>query len=459
MNRSALIAVSVACMTFTAAPALAGDAVRPRQVAAATNWSGFYAGAHAGYGFGNTDFGAMPFFAADARTNGGLAGLQLGYNHQIGNIVFGVEGDFSFASLTGERSLLFTPVTISQNSKIKWLSTLTGRVGLANGPWLTYAKGGLAWARQDYNYLLSVSAPAQAIAVSASERRAGWTVGAGVEYALANQWSVRGEYNYISIPDRSFDASGSSTVSGPLQTMGQASQTLHLVKLGLNYQFGGPRAVNAIEPTQTVAPGFDWTGIYVGGQLGYGAAKNNFVDYDPVGGYASKGGLIGGQLGANVQFGVLVFGVEAELLGGNIKGSTTFTNTGTATLTTKTDWLAMATARVGFAANERWLPYLKLGVATMNDRYTTDIVQAPAFGNLSAQPRRTGIVIGGGVEYAFAKNWSARMEYDYIDFGTDSVVSEGYINAPPLVGAFLTRNQISSSIHLAKLGVNYHFAP
>jgi hypothetical protein len=51
------------------------------------------------------------------------------------------------------------------------------------------------------------------------------------------------------------------------------------------------------------------------------------------------------------------------------------------------------------------------------------------------------------------------MEYDYIDFGTETVVSAGVINAPPLVGAIFNRNQISTSMHLAKVGVNYHFAP
>jgi len=458
MNRSVLIVAGIACMAFTAASAQADDV--GSRAKGAYNWTGFYAGVHAGYGFGNTDFGNSDFGALDIQGKGGLGGIQLGYNQQIGNILFGIEGDFSFAGFNGERSLTFAPVTITQNSKIKWLSTVTGRVGFANGPWLTYAKAGVAWAKQDYGYLLTVTAPAETINMSVSERRSGWIVGAGIEYALANQWSVRGEYNFINFADRAFTATGTDSLSGPTYTNGHAMQNLHLVKLGLNYQLGGPKNTNTIEPVAYAAAGYDWSGIYIGGQFGYGSVKNNWREFDPLGGYSSKGGLVGGQIGANVQVGVLVFGAEVELLGGNIKGSTAFTTTGTATLTTKSDWLAMATARVGFATNERWLPYLKLGVAAMNDRHTLDIVQTGVgFANFSAQRVHTGLVIGGGLEYVFAKNWSARMEYDYIDFGTETVVSAGVINAPPLVGAIFNRNQISTSMHLAKVGVNYHFAP
>jgi opacity protein-like surface antigen len=464
MNRSALIIASIACLTVTAAPAGAGDVAGSRHVAAAKsayNWTGFYAGVHAGYGLGNTDFGNSDFGALDIQGKGGIGGIQLGYNQQVGNILFGIEGDFSFAGVKGERSITNAPVTITQNSKIKWLSTLTGRAGLTNGPWLTYAKAGLAWAKLDYGYLVTVTAPAETMAMSTSEKRSGWIVGAGVEYALANQWSVRGEYNFINFADRSFIATGADSLFGPTQTNGHAMQNLHLVKLGLNYQLGGPKNTNTIEPAQYTATGYDWSGIYIGGQFGYGSAKTDWRDYDPLGGYSSKSGLAGAQIGANVQVGALVLGVEAELLGGNIKGSTTFLAAPTTiTLTSKADWLAMATARVGFATNERWLPYLKLGVAAMNDRHAIDIVQTGVgFANFSAQRVHTGLVIGGGLEYAFAKNWSARMEYDYIDFGTETVVSAGVINAPPLVLALFNRNEISTSMHLAKLGINYHFAP
>jgi outer membrane immunogenic protein len=457
MNRSVLIVAGVACMAFTAATAQADDVAGSRRV----NWTGFYAGVHAGYGLGNTDFGNSDFGALDIQGKGGLGGIQLGYNQQIGNLLLGVEGDFSFSGYKGERSLTFAPVTITQNSKIKWLSTLTGRVGLTNGPWLTYAKAGVAWAKQDYGYLLTVTAPAETINMSTSETRSGWIIGAGIEYALANQWSVRGEYNYISFADRSYNATGTDSLLGPAQTTGHAMQNLHLVKLGLNYQLGGPKNTNTIEPVQYAAAGYDWSGIYIGGQFGYGSAKNNWRGYDPLGGYSGKGGLAGGQIGANVQVGALVFGVEAELLGGNIKGSSTFLAApATVTLTSKADWLAMATARVGFATHQRWLPYLKVGVAAMNNRHTLDIVQSGlGFANFSAQRIHTGLVIGGGLEYAFAKNWSTRIEYDYIDFGMDTVVSSGIINAPPLVGALYIRNPISTSMHLAKLGINYHFAP
>jgi opacity protein-like surface antigen len=68
-------------------------------------------------------------------------------------------------------------------------------------------------------------------------------------------------------------------------------------------------------------------------------------------------------------------------------------------------------------------------------------------------------VVGAGVEYAFAPNWSVKAEYNYIGFGHDKASLEGVINAPPLVGPYYLNADIAQTMQLGKIGVNYHFAP
>jgi hypothetical protein len=88
-----------------------------------------------------------------ANMTGGLGGGQLGFNYQVANWVFGIEGDYSWADIKGDESSvspLITTHTIS-NSKLTWLATATGRVGYAWNNWLPYVKGGAAWTHNDAN--------------------------------------------------------------------------------------------------------------------------------------------------------------------------------------------------------------------------------------------------------------------------------------------------------------------
>lgn len=172
------------------------------------------------------------------------------------------------------------------------------------------------------------------------------------------------------------------------------------------------------------------------------------------------GGFGGGQIGANVQLGVIVMGVEGELVGGNIGGSTRITDTSVNfDMGSRLDWLAMCTARIGMVTDERWLTYLKGGVAVAGDRHSISTVSGPMYANLDGSRIRTGYVVGAGVEYAFAPNWSVKAEYNYIGFGHDNASLEGVINAPPTVGPFYMNADIAQNMQLGKIGVNYHFAP
>src|SRR5439155_13586853 len=126
-----------------------------------------------------------------------------GYDHQIGAWVLGVEGQWSWSDINGDRrddpgNLLCNIVTAC-NTDIKWIATATGRVGYTFGPTLFFVKGGGAWAREDHRFVVVATG---ADLASARETRSGWTVGGGLELRLDHNWSARIEYNYIDFGDR-----------------------------------------------------------------------------------------------------------------------------------------------------------------------------------------------------------------------------------------------------------------
>ena len=162
--------------------------------------------------------------------DGFLGGGQVGFNYQINQFVLGVEGDVSWANLKGGSTQVFglaAPVTQSFNSEVDWTATLTGRLGFAFDRWLVYGKGGVAWAHDKY----STNFYAFPGSVGLSETRIGWTVGGGVEYAIAPQWTTKLEYNYMDF--------GTRNVSFAPFTSTAIDQQIHAVKLGVNYKFGG----------------------------------------------------------------------------------------------------------------------------------------------------------------------------------------------------------------------------
>jgi len=116
---------------------------------AAFSFAGFYVGGHAGVATGNTEGGVEalgPFIAAltatDYDMNGGTYGLHAGYNYQRGNLVFGVEGDYSWADIQGNSTCV---VLLNCERELDWTASIVGRVGYAAGRTMFYAKGGAVW--------------------------------------------------------------------------------------------------------------------------------------------------------------------------------------------------------------------------------------------------------------------------------------------------------------------------
>ncbi len=248
--RSILAAAAI----FSAGSATAADlyteipAIPEIHAPASHDWSGFYAGVHGGGTWGATnafayvvDNGSVVGAPDDVRfnTRGWLAGIQLGWNKQVENVVFGVEGDASWASTTGSVSFyppghpLEDPSAIGTH-KFNWYASIRGRIGLAADRTLLYGTGGVIFG--GYKAQADNVLPGGPNTASASGVATGWTAGAGVEHALNDNWSIKGEYQYAHF---NISPQFNTTTGYPADvSLGMDAKVgTHLVKLGLNYRF------------------------------------------------------------------------------------------------------------------------------------------------------------------------------------------------------------------------------
>jgi outer membrane immunogenic protein len=206
--------------------------------------------------------------------------------------------------------------------------------------------------------------------------------------------------------------------------------------------YKAPSAVYNPEPV------YNWTGFYAGVHGGYG--WSNFSGSDPVAGDSSgtaKGWLGGVQLGYNYQVGKFVIGAEADYSWADVKNVTDnpFGTGGSATL--KNDYFVTAALRLGYAV-DRTLLYVKGGGAWTRDKFdVTDGIGGFANGTFN----RSGWMIGAGAEYAFWNNWSAKVEYNFLSFGSiDETLTTGG-------GLTATTPSVKLNSHLLKVGLNYKF--
>jgi outer membrane immunogenic protein len=225
-----LIKASVAAAVLLAVPLTAQAAdvpikapyyKGPRSVVSYYNWTGFYAGINAGYGFGSSDWSAP---AVSTKPKGFLAGGTVGYNWQSGAIVYGLEGDFDWQNA---KDSVTCAAVLTCETRSNWLATFRGRVGYAFDRWLPYITGGGAYG----NIKASIRTAGGAQVASASDSELGWTVGAGLEYAFMGNWSAKLEYLYVDLG--SFNAAIAPAVDN-------VSFKENVVRAGLNYKFSGP---------------------------------------------------------------------------------------------------------------------------------------------------------------------------------------------------------------------------
>jgi opacity protein-like surface antigen len=483
-----LLPAALAAVSSFAMPAFGADLPVKAKVPLATvyDWTGFYAGVHAGYGGGMSDWGGINIV-----TKGAFGGAQVGANQQVGNYVFGVELD---ASAPGPRGTTFETIAVpfsvstfnaSITSKFQDFGTVAGRFGFAADRLLVYGKVGFAWAYQEHSQwqqsVITGVNGQQLVNISGRELHRGPMLGLGAEYAFMNNWSVKAEYNLLDFSDpKRVDETGTltsfaGTTSNLKAVVPGVVERIHLAKIGLNYHFGQRRAEIAPSIPRT---SYNWSGFYVGLEGAGAWSDMGFVGFQPWGDYGIKGWLAGGVAGARTQITpVAVAGVEAEFMGGRVNGgrtditSTTVSGVTTQTLATNIDWLATATAHFGFLPTERWFVYGKGGVAIAHANHTNNLafngvpgVTSSFFFN-NGDALHTGGLAGVGTEYAFFGNWSAKLEYNFIRFQKQAVFLPGTITEiSPVLGTGTTSLPNSATLratdmHLVKFGINYRFPP
>jgi len=189
----------------------------------AYNWSGFYIGASAGWSWGDsTASTTSPGNNFNIPLNGGILGAQAGYNWMFaGNWVLGVEGDISWSGEKGKitHPIAGPPETVSQS--LDWLGTIRGRVGYAMGAWMPYVTAGFAWGNGTRSSSLGGGS-------SQTLLHTGYVLGLGAEWAFAQNWTAKIEYQYVNL--------GAQTYSG-IPANPSVGITDNIFKVGLNYKF------------------------------------------------------------------------------------------------------------------------------------------------------------------------------------------------------------------------------
>ncbi|MGH6776999.1 MAG: outer membrane protein [Bradyrhizobium sp.] len=202
------------------------------------DWSGFYVGINGGGGSAHTSWDFIPAvgpLASDGShdATGGTLGGQIGYRWQMSNWVFGLEGQGNWADFSGDNISPSSPA-LRDRTRMDAFGLFTGQVGYAWNNVLFYAKGGAAVVSDKYDVF---SAASGALDASASEARWGAAVGAGLEFAFAQNWSVGVEYDHLFLGHRDV------TLTGPAGTENERiGQDADMGLIRLNYRFGGPVA-------------------------------------------------------------------------------------------------------------------------------------------------------------------------------------------------------------------------
>jgi high affinity Mn2+ porin len=229
---------------LAAEPAFAADPVAPS--------SGFYAGGHAGYMFGNaTATLADPIGFATAGGGNQIStlfgGVQAGYEHVFpSHLMLGIELDASFTDymdFSTQLSYRFTP-SVSANEQLEFLSTLRGRIGYSMGSWTPYVTGGLALASVRTDLLNTGVGLDDA---TPGNWRLGYAVGAGVDKAIDRHWSARFEYLYTAL--------GLSGFSFNPQARYDSQYGFQRFRIGLNYHFGVDAEEKADDAGADFGPG------------------------------------------------------------------------------------------------------------------------------------------------------------------------------------------------------------
>jgi outer membrane immunogenic protein len=210
-------------------------------------------------------------------------------------------------------------------------------------------------------------------------------------------------------------------------------------------------------PPAPIAVVYDWSGFYIGANGGWGSSRKCWDFTTPAGTFVAAegchdatGGTAGGQIGYRWQAGTWVFGLEAQGNWADFRGSNVSLAFPGARDDSRIDAFGLFTGQVGWAANNV-LFYIKGGAAVTADRFRVFDVPTGVVVGTTSDDTRWGGVVGVGLEYGFAPNWSAAVEYDHL-FMQDRTVS---FNTP--AGVFFGTDRIRQDVDLVTVRVNYRW--
>jgi len=193
-------------------------------------------------------------------------------------------------------------------------------------------------------------------------------------------------------------------------------------------------------PYVAPAPVFSWTGFYLGINGGYAWGSADWSGGAGTFSMDPNGWLIGATLGYNLQTGNWVWGIEGDIDYASIKADDSATCSNP-TCTSELTWFGTVRGRIGYAGWANWMPYFTGGAAFGNVDTST------ASG--SAGNTNVGWTVGAGVEYAFLNNWSAKLEYLYVDLGTASCAAA--------TCGVATDIDVGLTANIVRAGLNYRF--
>jgi outer membrane immunogenic protein len=465
-------AVTIILAVAAAFPAFAADLPvhAPPAAPFAFSWTGCHVGGHLGGAVSEDKdsfiFGGSRSFSSTNFVGGG----QIGCDYQFApGWVAGAEGGVAWTGLRNTHpasvTSLITGITVPSQFTFSndFLASATARLGRSFADrWLVFVRGGAAWTREKVDDAFTLPASGIAVDPGVTMTRSGWTAGVGVEWAFAPRWSATLEYNYYDFGSR--DTTLTNSTNNTYVILGSLKDTIHTVTVGVNYQFDSP-AVAAKSPvgTYTKAPAmvadvYNWTGFYVGGDIGEAwAADSGTSDFfDPTfpkyftvamrqgapatnpqtSSLRSSTAIGGVHAGFNWQLSHWVIGAEGDYQWTtaenrfcrqtSVFGAPCADNgLGFLTLGERADWIATVRARLGYTW-DRFMVYGTGGAAWSNIETSINanclvggcgnsILQLYTTQNFSNA--KAGWVAGAGIEAMLSRNWIARAEYLHTEFG------------------------------------------
>ncbi len=427
------------------------------------DWNGFYIGPHVGVGridshgrYRGDRFTdppppdeprPAPIKLSDIDNQGVLGGVQVGYNYQTGPFVLGIEGDFTaldWDDLINDLKLPLEPNPVSLD--VNFLATAQLRAGLASGNLLGYVTGGLAFLDATFTDHLTDS--------DKDVSELGAVVGGGVEWGYRPDLTFRAEALFLTFDE---DTSLSDLPNGDKGDFARLDEGW-VLRLGANWRPGQPSVV--AEGSGTSAAGlYDWSGIYVGANFGWGGPDtkgiynadpepNESIDLRDV---SDLGLLGGGQAGVNWQVGSYVVGVEGDVAAVDWDHSASKFWIPEDKMAFDTDLLATIRGRVGYA-DDNLLFYVTGGVAFLDAELSLDEKSEGA--HFGPKDMSTwGGVAGLGMEWGITQSLSAKTEGLFMSFHDFDSLENFGDNGDP--GDFVSLDDA----FIVRFGLNWRLMP